>query len=161
MEYKGVSIGMPKLIDKLLWKTFKKTFLRDTETGVLRGWNIKMKQAGIEGPFEPKTRRDGTAKTFGHYVVQSAAGRKMPRPWDQALLLDYSIAGNVWWSASARARAPLVAVNEGSNDLLLGWEFMQIGPIQIPTSSFFSLERDCPLTNRLVPPRPPRRQLTK
>ena len=44
-------------------------------------------------------------------------------------------------------RDPIVAVNPGSADLLLGWSYLDLGRVQVGTPSFFSLERDVPLTH--------------
>jgi hypothetical protein len=162
-EYKGVSHGMPDFVEqKVLWKTFKKTFYADPSRGVLRGWNIRIEQTGIAGDYLPMLRR-GAPITFGHYVVQSAMElgddgsgsrpRRMPRPWNQGLFLDYGKAGNSLFDPALPMRAPLVAVNAGSADLLLGWDYVQIGRLQIPTPAYWSLTRDRPLRDVVAPPK--------
>ena len=51
------------------------------------------------------------------------------------------------------ASAPrIVALVEGSADLLLGWSYVDLGGGLLGTPSFFSLERDGPLTHHAVPP---------
>ncbi len=127
-EYRGISLGLPAWVDALTWKKFKKVFHRDRTTGVLRGWNVRMVQNGIDAPFVP-LRRGGQPATFGHFRVVSQPAR---------LLLDYG---------RARLRDPLVALEPGRADLLLGWSYIDLGLAQLPTPSFFSLERDIPLSH--------------
>jgi len=45
-EYQGISVGLPKFVERFTWKTFTKTFHRDPATGELRGWNVRMEQTG-------------------------------------------------------------------------------------------------------------------
>ena len=156
-EYKGVGHGLPTFVEeKLLWKTFKKTFYADPERGVVRGWNMRIEQTGIDGDYLPMLRH-GRPITFGHYVVHPATlngkARRMPRPWSQALFLDYGNAGNTLTDPALPMRAPLVAVNAGSADLLLGWDYVQFGRFQIPTPAYWSLTRDCELREVVVPPK--------
>ena len=155
-EYKGISLGLPDFIDRLAWKTFKKVFHRDPDTGHLRGWNIRIRQTGLYGDYEPQMK-NGDPVTWGHYRVVSNAGRPCSKPTEQALLLDYGLGGNAWYDLTTRAiRDPLVALDEGSADTLLGWSYLQFGPLRIPTPSFFLLIRDCPLSHVATPPRTPR-----
>lgn len=150
-EYRGVSLGLPGFIDRLTWKTFKKVFHRDPETGHLRGWNVRVRQTGLEPPFIPRQRR-GQPDAWGHYRVVEGRRRPMPRPVGQGLLLDYGLGGNSALAFPVPAlRDPLVALVPGSVELLLGWSYLELGPLRIPTPSFFSLERDGPLTHRASP----------
>ena len=148
LEYKGISLGLPQLVEKLSWKTFKKVFHRDPRDGRLRGWNVRIEQTGIEGEWIPKTTNRGEPVAWGHYRVVPAVGRKMPAPCDRGLLIDYGQGGNRPWDPISRLRDPVVAVNPGSAQLLLGWSYLDLGRYQVGTPSFFSLERDVPLTHR-------------
>lgn len=47
--YRGVSLGLPPLVERLSWKTFQKTFLRDPSSGELWGWNV---QAARRSPVD-------------------------------------------------------------------------------------------------------------
>ena len=49
-------------------------------------------------------------------------------------------------------RDPLVAVNEGDPSLLLGWSYLQLPWLRIPTPSYFTLQRLQPLTHVAQPP---------
>ncbi len=151
MEYCGISLGLPQLVEKLSWKKFKKVFHRDPRDGRLRGWNVRIEDNGLDQPWIPK-QKNGAPITFGHYLVVPATGRQMPKPCDGGLLIDYGQGGNRPWDPMSRMRDPIVALNRGSSDLLLGWSYLDLGLRQIGTPSFFTLERDIPLTHRVEPP---------
>ena len=141
-EYKGVSLGLPSWAEKLSWKTFKKTFHRDPNTGALRGWNVRIEQAGVDGAYEPKRNADGSPVTWGFYQVVPAEGLNVPHGVDQGLLIDYGLGGNGRFSPLSRLRDPLVAINPGNVELLLGWSYVDFGFARLGTPSFFSLSRD-------------------
>ncbi|MBK7156037.1 MAG: hypothetical protein IPH72_30395 [Sandaracinaceae bacterium] len=86
--YTGIDLSMPDLFHKLMWKSFRKTFHRDPDSGVLRGWNVKVEQTGWDTPPAPKRDRHGKALTFGHYHVRPAAGVRFPRGWRGGHHLD-------------------------------------------------------------------------
>ncbi len=135
-QYNGVSLGLPRLVERLTWKKFGKTFHRDGSDGVLRGWNIRMVQNHMDGPWQAKLR-DGVPVTFGHYHVGTSDQRE---GYDRGLTIDYSQSGTAR-NAMARLRDPIVAVNEGSSELLLGWTYVDLGFKRVGTPSFFSLQR--------------------
>jgi hypothetical protein len=118
-EYHGVSLGLPSVVERLTWKTFKKTFHRDPSTGLLRGWNVHV----------------ASGKTWGHYQVVAPRHRKM---CDRGLLIDYG---------RARLRDPIVALHQDDVTLLLGWTYLDLGITQVGTPSFFSLTRGAPLAH--------------
>ena len=68
-----------------------------------------------------------------------AADRPMPRPYHGGVLLDYGAVRR--WQSTSPLRDPLVAVNPGSAELLLGWSYLELPGAQLPTPSFFSLRR--------------------
>jgi hypothetical protein len=135
-QYRGVSLGLPGLVERLTWKTFIKAFHRDPITGELRGWNVRIDQRRAKS-YTPKRKR-GRPVTFGHFRVVPATGHNVPRGCDRGLLLDYAYGGGTMGAL----RDPIVALNPGSADLLLGWSYLAIGGKAVPTPSFFSLERD-------------------
>jgi len=145
-EYQGISLGLPAIVDKLAWKTFQKTFHRDPATGELRGWNVRLRQSGLEGEIVPKLKR-GAPFTWGHYRVVANAGRPSPKPWCDSLLIDYSVAANSRFGATYRMRDPLVALEAGSAGTLLGWSYVQLGHRQVSTPSFFLLRNPRPLSH--------------
>ena len=151
--YRGIDLSLPPIMNKVLWKTFRKTFVRIPETGELRGWNVRMEQTGWEGPGKPMMK-NGKQISFGHYRVKSAKGIKFPGGWSGEQFLDYTIAGNPWFDPAGLGYTPLVAVNQGSNDLLLGWEIFKIGPVFVPLPDYWALKLEGPLDEVVPVPRP-------
>lgn len=147
-SYTGIDLSMPAIFHRLFWRTFRKTFHHDPERGYLRGWNVKVEQTGWDAPPEARRDRQGRALTFGHYKVLPAGGLKFPRGWSGGHYLDYRDAGNLWADFPARAGyCPLVSVNEGDAELLLGWEVFNVGGLMVPLSDFWVLKRE----GRLAP----------
>ncbi len=151
-EYRGVSLGLPGFVERLTWKTFKKVFHRDPDTGALRGWNVRIRQTGLEPPFEPKTK-GGAPVTFGHYGVVPLEGARLPFAIEHGLLIDYGLGGNAALDPMRRIKDPIVALRAGSAELLLGFSYVDLGGPVLSTPSFFSLERDVALTHTVPPPR--------
>jgi hypothetical protein len=155
-EYRGVALGLPAWFERLTWKQFKKVFHRDPQTGVLRGWNVRIEQDGLDAPeWRPRLRR-GEPVTFGHYHVVPLAGHRVPRGCERGLLIHYGLGENARLDPMGLVRDPIVAVNAGSAELLLGWSYVAIGPLRFGTPSYFTLEREGPLRHRVAPPRRPR-----
>ena len=150
-EYRGISLGLPAPVVALTWRKFMKTFHREPRTGVLRGWNVRVEQDGDDAPVTPQLRR-GRERCFGHYQVVRPVGYAMPTPMYQGLLIDYGLGGNSPLDPASRARDPLVALNPGSAELLLGCTYLDLGRRTVMTPSFFTLERVGSL--RRVEPRP-------
>lgn len=154
-SYTGVDLSMPAWFHKLMWKSFRKTFYKDPVSGRLRGWNVKVEQTGWDRAPRPKRDFLGRPLTFGHYEVRSARGLPFPRGWKGEHFLDYRDAGNLRLDFPANAGyCPLVAVNAGSSDLLLGWEVFNVAGISIPLQDFWALKREGPLLPVDVKPRP-------
>lgn len=150
--YRGISLNLPGPIEALTWKTFRKVFFRDAARGVLRGWNVRMEQTGIDGPSLPM-KKEGAQVAFGHYEVVPLDGYRVPRgAAPRGLLLDYGKGGNPRLDPTNRVRDPIVALVEGSVDLLLGWTYVDVGLTTMATPSFFLLEREGPID--VVVPRP-------
>lgn len=153
--YRGVSLNLPAFVDRIAWKTFAKVFHLDDARRCVRGWNLRLEQTGLDGPLIP-LQRSGEDFHFGHFVVVPAAGRAMPRELPQALLLDYGRGGNPRFDPTNAVRDPLVAVEPGNADLLLGWTYLEIGALRFGTPSYFTLEAVASLTKVFAPPRAPR-----
>ncbi len=151
-EYKGTSLGLPRWVEKLSWKKFKKVFHRDPESGALRGWNVRLEQNDLDAPCIPLEKR-GAPFTFGHYVVVEPTGRRVPAHATRGLLIHYGLGGNARFDAMSLLRDPIVCVNEGDPRLLLGWSYVDLGWFNVGTPSFFTLEYDGPLQHRVLPPR--------
>jgi hypothetical protein len=137
--YRGISLGLPRWAEKLSWKTFQKTFHRDPATGSLRGWNVRVEQRGLDAPSVALVRA-GAPFTFGPYVVHELPARRPPG-LRHGLLIDYTPCRGLM----SRLRDPLVALNPGSVELLLGWSYLDLGLFLAPTPSYFLLEREAAL----------------
>lgn len=148
-QYRGVSLGLPRFIERLTWKTFRKVFHRDPATGQLRGWNVRLEQRGVDGPSVPMLR-GGRPFTFGHYQVVAPGERPMPLGAYHGLLIDYGLAPHALFDVTRFLRDPIVAVNPGSVELLLGFTYVEIGTLRLATRSFFTLEREGPLQGPLL-----------
>jgi hypothetical protein len=61
--YRGTSLGLPGVVDRLTWKTFRKVFHRDPITGALRGYNVRLEQRGLSGPSVPLVRAGSSGLT--------------------------------------------------------------------------------------------------
>ena len=147
-EFKGLSLGLPRVIEAVTWKQFKKVFFRDPATGWLRGWNMRIEQGALDQPWQPKMR-GGTPVTFGRFRVVECEGARVPRGAGGGLLIDYGAENSSWYNSFRWLRDPIVAVNAGDSRLLLGWSYLDFGFGQLGTPSFFSLQRDQPLSHRL------------
>jgi hypothetical protein len=142
--YRGIALGLPAFVEALTWKTFQKTFHRDPKTGGLRGWNVRAVQSGLDAPTVAK-QKGGKPWTFGHYQVVPAA-KKSPRIGrSRGLLIHYGLGANPTFDPMRRVRDPIVAVNPDRVDLLLGWSYVDLGPLSFGTPSFFTLEREGPI----------------
>lgn len=149
-QYQGIDLSLPPWVNRILWKTFRKTFHRDPATGAVRGWNVRMEQQGIDGPRVPK-RRGGATWHFAHYELRSAVGERFPRGWQGPHFLDYGRVGNPF--GENLGWTPLVAVNEGDMSLLLGWEVFRLGPLFVPLRDYWALRLEGPLEEVFATPR--------
>jgi hypothetical protein len=145
-EYNGVALDMPGFMEKVLWKTFKKVFYRDPDTGVLRGWNVAVEQNGVEGPFVDRLKK-GKRITYWFYEVHGPDNYHPPKNQDRGLIIDYGPQSSPF-TITHFVRDPLVAVNEGDDRLLLGYSYAALGSIPVPVPSWFLLMRGDRLTYR-------------
>lgn len=135
-DYRGVSLGLPAFVERLTWKTFRKSFRR-AEDGGVEGFNVRLEQRGTDAAPEPKRARDGSPVTFGPFSVVPA--KKTPFGCAEALVLDYG-ARHPAWHPMARVRDVLVALDD-EGALLLGALYLDCG-VRLETPSFFTLERE-------------------
>lgn len=133
--YRGISLGLPRLVERVSWVKFAKAFVA-TPTGV-RGWNLRVAQDALDAPCRP-LRRAGQPIAFGHFDVVARAG---------AIELDYRAGGG----ALRAVRDPVVALDDRA-DVLIGRTLLAVGPLRLPTPSYFVLERDAPLTEPVARP---------
>ncbi len=150
-QYLGVDLSLPRAGQWLLWQTFRKTFHRDATSGRIRGWNVRMEQHGVDGPAVPMMR-GGRALTFGHYEVCSAEGIDWPKGWKGTHFLDYGNIGNPFLDLARLGYTPLIAVNEGSMELLLGWEIFKVAGVKLPMPLYWALRLQGPLDEAVAAP---------
>lgn len=141
--YRGVSLGLGAVIERLSWKTFRKRFWVDPVTGDVVGHNERLAQTGVDAAPEPTRDRRGEPITFGPFRVVPLPPGGTPFRCRAGLLLDYG-AKHPAWHPLARMRDPLVAVNEGSTELLLGASYLDVPFGSLRTPSYFTLEREAP-----------------
>jgi len=139
--YRGTSLGLPRVVERLTWKTFQKTFYRQPETGRLVGWNVRLEQDGVDAPSRPK-RRGGVPVTTWHYEVRPPDGVRLPRGFDRGLIIDYGRGNNPALDTIRLSKDPLVAVEPGNADVLLGVTYLALGPLCVETPTYFLLERE-------------------
>lgn len=139
--YRGTSLGLPRAVELLTWKTFQKTFWREPTTGRLLGWNVRLEQDGIDAPSRP-IRRGGVPVTEWNYEVVAPEGVPMPAGFDRGLVIDYARAPNPRLGPVTRTKDPLVALEPGNFDELLGVSYLVIAGRVIETPTYFTLERD-------------------
>jgi len=138
--FRGVSLGLPAFVERLTWKTFCKTVHRDPATGALRGWNVRVEQTGVYGPVVYQRKREAPV-TFGHFAVLDGP---------DGLVLDYGRGGN-GLDPTALVRDPVVALVEGSIELLLGRSDVALGGLRLRTPSYFVLQPAGPLDHDASP----------
>jgi hypothetical protein len=137
--YRGTSLGLPRLVELATWKTFQKTFWRHPSSQRLLGWNVRLEQDGIDAPSRPKRRR-GVPVTEWPYEVIAPAGVPMPAGFDRGLVIDYGRAPNP--PQQRIVKDPLVALEPGNHDELIGVSYLVIGGRCLETPTYFTLERD-------------------
>ncbi len=146
--YRGTVLGMPRLIERATWQTFQKTFYRQPDTGRLVGWNVRLHQDGPGATSRPLTS-SGVPVTTWPYEVIEPAGTHVPPGFDRGLLIDYGPFAGVVDSMRV-VKDPLVALEPGNADTLLGVSFISLGGRCVETPTYFMLEREHPVT--FVPP---------
>lgn len=143
--YRGTSLGLPPLVERLTWKRFQKAFVRDPGAAAVRGWNVRLVQGtDPEAKSEP-LRAHGVPRTFGHFAVAPVRDRGVPHGYDRGLLLDYGCGHAPTLDPMSRLRDPIVALRAGDPTLLLGWSYLAVAGRAVGTPSFFLLEREHPV----------------
>ncbi len=138
--YEGTSLGLPGWIERLTWKKFQKVFHRDPATGELRGWNVRLAQNGVGAPCVPLVEA-GERVTFGHYRVAPMEGYTPPKPCGPGLMLDYKFGARGALDPLGALRDPIVALEPGSVEHLLGWSYLDVAGVPVSTPSYFALRR--------------------
>jgi hypothetical protein len=125
--YRGISVGLPALVERLLWRKFAKHF---DQAGA--GFNVRIIQNDLTQPWLPQRKRNGDVRSFGPFRITTHGSR---------VELDYSIANPLM----QQLRDPLVAIDARA-DLLVGCSQLAVGQRRLATPSYFVLQRDSALT---------------
>lgn len=141
----GYSLAMPSVLFKL-FGLFGKTFVHDAGRGVVRGWNVRMRQ-GTD--WTPATVR-GRVVTYGHYHAVAEPPGPLADRYPNAFLIDYGRGGNHRWDPLARVRDWMVALDD---ELLLGRMYLALAGRDVPTPSYFALARGEGVDHVVEPPR--------
>ncbi|MFO0750448.1 MAG: hypothetical protein U1F43_32975 [Myxococcota bacterium] len=143
--YRGTSLGLPPIAQRLTWRTFQKTFWREPRSGRLLGWNVRLEQDGEDAPSRPILDH-GRPRCVWHYEVIEPRGVPMPPDFDRGLVIDYSRGENRPWDPIRLSKDPLVALAAGDPTELIGVSYLVIGGRCIETPTYFTLEREGPIT---------------
>ncbi|MEZ4319331.1 MAG: hypothetical protein R3F61_17590 [Myxococcota bacterium] len=133
-EFHGVSLGLPRFVERLTWKKFKKVFVQRDDA--IHGYNEAVEQNALDAPWI-SVRKRGEPVRYWHFHLRPCDER-VPTAWNRGLLIDYAPPAKPW-DVMRFMRDPLVAVNPGSADLLLGVSYAELGPLRIPTPTWFAL----------------------
>ncbi len=117
---------------------FIKGFFLDGES--VQGYNIPVKQNGMDGPWLHKPSAD-KPKRFGFYDVYAVRKEERDNLYPNALLLNYGASTrNPFYRVERVLRDYVVQPDPENPNLLIGKAYLALGPIRIP-SNFFILER--------------------
>lgn len=105
----------------------------------LIGYNLVVKQNGIDNPWLEKMRR-GEPIRQGCYEAYPVRSSERDNKYPHALLLNYGAGDNPAYEPAQLLRDYLVQVSAENPDLLLGKAYGSLGPIRLPMG-FFVLER--------------------
>jgi len=133
-EWRG--LNTPPWFRLLGIKKFIKGFYRD-DAGAVWGYNCPVEQNRTREPWIAKPD-DKNPKRFGFYTVTPVDATARDNRYLHALLLDYGKGNNPRLDPSAGLRDYLVQLEP---DVLLGKAYYAVGPLRVPTASFFILER--------------------
>ena len=93
----------------------------------------------------------------GAAIIQRGGGERPPgrwqrRPCEHAAFIDYRLGGNSVFDPMRFVIDPIVALEAGSAEHLLGWSYVDLGWARFSTPAYFLLVRDVALTHVHAPP---------
>ena len=139
MQYRGVSLGLPQVVERLTWKKFMKVFVADDQQGW--GFNVRLQQTALDEPCEPLTDKKGKPLRFGRYGLRPAQKGEFEDFESPPLVLDYGACEGRSFDPMRCLRDPLVALNPDDLSVLLGMTYLSLAGQRVATPSFFSLRR--------------------
>ena len=137
-DYRGVSLGLPSLVELITWKTFRKSFRRASD-GEVSGLNVRLEQTGFDGEVLPKRDRKGREVSFGPFAIRPLPPDGTPFRCAHGVVFDYA-ARHPAWNPIARTRDVVVSIDD-DHTLLLGALYVELG-VALRTPSYFTLERE-------------------
>lgn len=149
-RYRGIGLAMPRLVARVAQK-FVKVFHQEPGADTVRGWNVRIRQDGLDAPWTPATIA-GKRITYGHFEVVAAGTHPRCDHYRDAMVLDYGRLERRL-SPFATVRDYVAALAPDDPSLLIGRMYLALGPWRIATPSYFLLVRDVPLDRVEVPPR--------
>ena len=139
-RYRGVSLGLPRVAERLSWKTFVKTVEVD-DSGRLHGWNERLEQdwdAPDPLALAPRTKvKNGAPFRFGFYGFSTTPADK---PGAGGALIDYRLGDNPLLDPISRMVDPLVCLTPGDPTVLISRSYAVVGDAWIPTPTWFVLQ---------------------
>ncbi|MBM4341835.1 MAG: hypothetical protein FJ100_00455 [Deltaproteobacteria bacterium] len=151
-QYQGISLGLPRWVERLTWSVFVKAFAADGDRVV--GWNVRIVQGDdrlLEADAQLVLRsRAGKPWEFGHFHVTQLdewqrTRARLRRPCGPGVMLDYVHPRNAAVDPTRLVRDPLVALRPNDPTLLLGVSLVEVAGRHWPTGSWFVLQRWRPL----------------
>ena len=139
-EYRGMNVAFWAGV--LPIKKFVKGFYAD-ERGRVYGYNEPLVQNDLGAPWTAKPS-DAQPKRFGFFLVTPPDPTAKDNLYLNSVLLDYGRGKNPTLDPSRGLRDYVVRIEKGSDELLLGKAFYALGPLRLPTFSYFLLERHRP-----------------
>ncbi|MCW5829905.1 MAG: hypothetical protein KIT79_11395 [Deltaproteobacteria bacterium] len=133
-EFRG--FNTPLFARLLGIQKFIKGMFRNRE-GQVEGYNIPVRQNGLEGPWEYKTTEP---KRFGFYDVYPVRESERDRNYPNSTLLNYGSNKRNGLFDPWVLRDYMIQPDPANPDLFIGKAYIRVGPICIP-SNFFILER--------------------
>jgi hypothetical protein len=115
-------------------RTFIKGFA--IADGRAEGWNLRVKQNGLRGPWRPVPH----ARRYGHFTATYVDPTSADRVYLHAVLLNYAAGRGRRLSPLRLLRDYVVNVRSGSNEVLVGRAYLALLRWRIPLG-FFLLER--------------------
>ncbi len=106
--------------------------------GAVEGYNIPVKQNGLEGPWEYKN--PANPRRFGFYDVYPVKASEADRTYPNATLLNYGSSPRNGLFDPWMLRDYMVQPYKENPDLFIGKAYLRFGPLNIP-SNFFILNR--------------------
>ena len=138
-EFRG--INSPSWARLVGIKKFIKGFYR--RDGGVCGYNSPTVQNKLADEWIARPD-DDNPKRFGFYTVTPVDPTARDNTYLHALLLDYGEGDNPRTDPSRGLRDYLVQPYADDPNLLLGKAYFAVGPLRVPTFSFFILERHRP-----------------